>query len=104
MIYLQLLKQLLFYKINTLLRNRQIDSDLSGSTCISTVYTQQKLIITNLGDSRCILGKCIEKDEIVGENTKKNLKWVAENLSRDHKPTIPEEAERILKLGGRYNQ
>ena len=91
----------------SLLRNRQIDSDLSGSTCISTIYTPQKLIIANLGDSRCILGKCIEKenfvekDEIVGENIKKNLKWVAENLSRDHKPTIQEEAERILKVGGR---
>ena len=91
----------------SLLRNRQIDSDLSGSTCISTIYTPQKLIIANLGDSRCILGKCIEKenfeekDEIVWEKVKKNLKWVAENLSRDHKPTIQEEAERILKVAGR---
>ena len=91
----------------SLLRNRQIDSDLSGSTCISTIYTPQKLIIANLGDSRLILGKCIEKenfeekDEIIGEKNKKNVKWVAKNLSRDHKPTIPEEAERILKVGGR---
>ena len=91
----------------SLLRNNQIDSDLSGSTCISTIYTPQKLIIANIGDSRCILGKCIEKedfekkDEIIGEKNKKNLKWVAVNLSRDHKPTIPEEAERILKVGGR---
>ncbi len=91
----------------SLLRNRQIDSDLSGSTCISVIYTPQKLIIANIGDSRCMIGKCIEKenfeekDEIIGEKTKKNIKWVAENLSRDHKPTIPEEAERILKVGGR---
>ena len=91
----------------SLLRNRQIDSDLSGSTCISVIYTPKKLIIANIGDSRCILGKCIEKenlgekDEIIGQKNKKNVKWVAENLSRDHKPTIPEEAERILKVGGR---
>ena len=91
----------------SLLRNRQIDSDLSGSTCISVIYTPQKLIIANIGDSRCVLGKCIEKenfgekDEIIGEKSKKNVKWVAQNLSRDHKPTIPEEAERILKVGGR---
>jgi serine/threonine protein phosphatase PrpC len=91
----------------SLLRNRQIDSDLSGSTCISTIYTPQKLIIANIGDSRCVLGKCIEKenfeekDEIVGEKNKKNVRWLAVNLSRDHKPTIPEEAERILKVGGR---
>ena len=91
----------------SLLRNRQIDSDLSGSTCISVIYTPQKLIIANLGDSRCILGKCIEKenfeekDEIIGEKKNKNYRWVAVNLSTDHKPTIPEEAERILKVGGR---
>ena len=91
----------------SLLRNRQIDSDLSGSTCISTIYTPQKLIIANIGDSRCVLGKYIEKenfeekDEIIGEKNKKKVRWVAQNLSRDHKPTIPEEAERILKVGGR---
>ena len=91
----------------SLLRNRQIDSDLSGSTCISVIYTPQKLIIANIGDSRCVLGKCVEKenfgekDEIIGEKNKKSIKWIAKNLSRDHKPTIPEEAERILKVGGR---
>ena len=91
----------------SLLRNRQIDSDLSGSTCISIIYTPQKLIIANIGDSRCVLGKCIEKenfeekDEIIGEKRNKNYRWVAVNLSTDHKPTIPEEAERILKVGGR---
>ena len=74
-----------------LLKNRQIDSDLSGTTCISVIYTPKKLIIANIGDSRCVLGKC------------KNNKWSSENLSRDHKPTIPEEAERILKVGGRIH-
>ena len=72
-----------------LLDNHQIDSDLSGTTCISVIYTPKKLIIANLGDSRCILGKYV------------NNKWSAENLSRDHKPTIQEEADRILKIGGR---
>ena len=86
----------------SLLRNKQIDSDLSGSTCISTIYTPQKLIIANLGDSRCFLGKCKEKEEKdENEKNKKNVRWIAKNLSRDHKPTIPEEAERILKVGGR---
>ena len=103
----QIIKTAFIIENKSLLRNKQIDSDLSGSTCISVIYTPQKLIIANLGDSRCILGKCIEKqdfeekDEIIGEKNKINTKWVAENLSRDHKPTIPEEAERILKVGGR---
>ena len=75
---------------NSLLRNKMIDSNLSGTTCISVIYTPLKLIIANIGDSRCILGKL-----------NKNNKWECENLSRDHKPTLPEEAERIKKKGGR---
>jgi len=103
-----------FISENTsLLRNRQIDSDLSGSTCVSVIYTPQKLIIANIGDSRCALGKCMEPekdDEIFSNiqeesnpNPKKldsNKKWVALNLSRDHEPTIREEAKRIYKVGG----
>ena len=75
---------------NSLLRNKQIDSDLSGSTCVSVIYTPQKLIIANLGDSRCVLGKKIN-----------NIEWKYENLSRDHKPDVKEEADRIKKAGGR---
>ena len=75
---------------NSLLRNKQIDSDMSGSTCVSVIYTPQKLIIANLGDSRCVLGKRINNNE-----------WKYENLSRDHKPNVKEEADRIIKKGGR---
>ena len=74
---------------NSLLRNKQIDTDSSGSTCVSVIYTPQKLIIANLGDSRCVLGK-IENGE-----------WKHENLSRDHKPDLKEEADRIKQAGGR---
>ena len=76
-----------------LLNNNQIDSDLSGTTCISVIYTPKKLIIANIGDSRCVLGKY---------DISKNI-FISENLSRDHKPTIPEEAERILTIGGRIH-
>ena len=75
---------------NALFRNQQIDSDLSGSTCISVIYTPKKLIISNVGDSRCVLGSRF------GEND-----WKFESLSRDHKPNIKEEADRIKKNGGR---
>ena len=56
---------------------------------MSVIYTPQKLIIANLGDSRCVLGKKINSD------------WKYENLSRDHKPDVKEEADRIRKAGGR---
>ena len=95
----------------SLFRNKQIDSDLSGSTCVSVIYTIEKLIIANIGDSRCVLGKCIKKEkenDLIIDNEKKiyrnlynNCKWIAENLSRDHKPSLTEEAERIIKKGGR---
>ena len=87
------IKECFIQENQSLLSNHQIDSDLSGTTCISVIYTPQKLIIANIGDSRCVLGKYDKKLE----------KFVSENLSRDHKPTIPEEAERILKVGGRIH-
>jgi serine/threonine protein phosphatase PrpC len=73
----------------SLKRYKQIDSDLSGSTCVSVIYTPKKLIIANLGDSRCVLG------------TKNKNEWKYINLSRDHKPDIKEEADRIKKKGVR---
>ena len=86
-----IIKECFVQENQNLLNNHQIDSDLSGTTCISVIYTPIKLIIANIGDSRCVLGK-------YDKNTNK---FISENLSRDHKPTIPEEAERILKVGGR---
>ncbi len=34
-----------------------IDTLYSGSTCVSIVYTPEKLICANVGDSRAVLGK-----------------------------------------------
>ena len=73
-----------------LLNNKMIDSTLSGTTCVSLIYTPEKMTIANIGDSRCILGEELS-----------NGQWKTHELSRDHKPTIPEEAERIRKVGGR---
>ena len=76
---------------NKLISNEMINSMLSGSTCVSTIYTPIKLITANVGDSRIILGKHYE-----------NLnKWLSIDLTRDHKPSLPEEEKRILDKGGR---
>ena len=68
--------------------NERIDCSLSGSTCVSLIYTPERLICINVGDSRCILGKFVESE------------WLPMNLSRDHKPGDPDEKLRIEKRGG----
>ena len=84
-----------FIKVNELLiSNESINSIFSGTTCVSVIYTPLKLICANIGDSRAVLGRF-----------DKNLKkWVAVNLSRDHKPTEEDEARRIYKKGGRIKR
>ena len=76
---------------NKLISNEMINSLLSGSTCVSTIYTPIKLITANVGDSRIILGKYYS-----------NLnKWISIDITRDHKPSLPDEEKRILEKGGR---
>ena len=71
--------------------DERIDSSLSGSTCVSLIFTPQKIFCINVGDSRCVLGKY--------DHNKK--KWIPMNLSRDHKPSDENEKKRILQCGGR---
>ena len=66
-----------------------INSHLSGSTCVSLIYTPYKIITANVGDSRAIMGKQI------------NGKWNSFDLTRDHKPSDPDEKKRIIAKGGR---
>ena len=80
----------IFKQTNTkLVEEENIDSIFSGSTCVSVIYTPEKLICPNIGDSRAVLGKFI------------NNKWVAQNLTRDHKPSEKDEAKRIIESNGR---
>ena len=71
--------------------DERIDSTYSGSTCVSIIFSPERLFCINVGDSRCVLGKF---------NSNKN-EWIAMNLSRDHKPSEPNEKERILKNEGK---
>lgn len=56
----------------------------SGSTACVAVIRNNQLIVANAGDSRCVISR----------------KGQAYNLSRDHKPELEAERERILKAGG----
>ncbi|KAK1323253.1 putative protein phosphatase 2C 11 [Acorus calamus] len=56
----------------------------SGSTACVAIIRDRQLIVANAGDSRCVLSR----------------KGQAYNLSRDHKPDLEIERDRILKAGG----
>lgn len=56
----------------------------SGSTACVSLIQNNKLIVANAGDSRCVLSR----------------KGQAYNLSRDHKPDLENEKERIIQAGG----
>ncbi|KAH9614691.1 hypothetical protein KSS87_022839 [Heliosperma pusillum] len=63
-------------------------SDFAGPTCGSTACVSlirgDQLLVANAGDSRCVISR----------------KGQAYNLSRDHKPELEAERDRILKAGG----
>ncbi|WCJ40349.1 Protein phosphatase 2C family protein [Euphorbia peplus] len=63
-------------------------SDFPGPACGSTacvaVIRNNQLVVANAGDSRCVISR----------------KGQAYNLSKDHKPDLEVEKDRILKAGG----
>ncbi|KAF5466877.1 hypothetical protein F2P56_016760 [Juglans regia] len=63
-------------------------SDFDGPNCGSTacvaIFRKNQLVVANAGDSRCVISK----------------KGQAYNLSKDHKPDLEIEKDRILKAGG----
>ncbi|CAF1286364.1 unnamed protein product [Adineta steineri] len=68
---------------------RKIVHDQSGSVCIATLISSKQIFLINLGDSRGIV---ISKDGHVLAATK------------DHKPSVLKEQERIRKAGGHITQ
>ena len=61
--------------------------DKSGSCAVVILIVDNKIYIANVGDSRCLLSM---------ENGKKYIE-----VTKDHKPNLPEEMERIVKYGGK---
>ena len=83
--------------------NYMYNLENSGSTCVS-VFLQKndikKIYVANVGDSRAIIiKKPINNNNNNDENGKNDL-WSFEQLSRDHKLSEKDEAERILSYGG----
>ena len=79
-----------FIKTNVdLCKNDLVDTQFSGSTCVTIILTKNQIISGNVGDSRAVMGRYI------------NGQWINIDLTKDQKPDNPEEKERIIKRGGR---
>ena len=87
----EIIKETFIIANDKLVENPNIDSIFSGSTCVSVIYTPEKLICPNIGDSRAVLARY--------DNSKN--KYIAIDLSRDHKPTELDERKRIIESDGR---
>lgn len=79
-----------FVKTNIALMATQINYMTSGCTCVCAYVNGSTLYVANCGDSRAVMAR--------GGAGYEGLK--ASNLSRDHKPDDPDEAERIIEWGG----
>ena len=79
--------------------SKYFDSLDSGSTVILVHINSKKIIAMNCGDSRAIL---ITKRNNSNYLNRRNNNIV--ELSRDHKPDIPEEKLRIERSGGRVDK
>ena len=59
----QVITETFIFANEKLVENEEINSLFSGSTCVSVIYTPEKLIVPNIGDSRAVLGRLINKKQ-----------------------------------------
>ena len=76
-----------------------IDAKLSGSTCNIIIELGDHLLCANIGDSRALLIYEDKDKTIVNDKDTINTYEIFP-LSKDCKPYLPQEKERILKNGG----
>lgn len=78
-----------FKKVTSDLSHQSFDTTYSGATCVTVVLAGSFLICANVGDSRAVLAR------------RNGASFTAVALSRDHKPDLEDEKQRILDFGGR---
>jgi len=78
-------------------RQKKLSAQMSGTTASVVIHShaEKKLLISHVADSTVVIGKYCDA-------AKKDLNTIeAQVLTRDHKPDLPDERERIEKAGGR---
>ncbi|KAD5317927.1 hypothetical protein R6Q59_033234 [Mikania micrantha] len=69
---------------------RKIDSFYSGTTALAAMRQGDRLVVTNVGDSRAVLATVSDDGGLIPIQ-----------LTVDFKPNLPQEAERIVEFNGR---
>ena len=86
-----------FIETDNQLKNVDFDAYESGCTCVLVIHIGTHIICANTGDSRSI----VIYDE-QGDNNLNHYNVAA--LSKDYKPELPEETQRIIMSGGEVRQ
>lgn len=81
------------------IRRYRMRTSLSGTTAVICIVRQERLVVLNVGDSRCLWLGSLTCSAILAVKDGNSFK--AEELTRDHTPSLPEEKKRILAAGGR---
>lgn len=88
----EIIKKIIINADNAL-KEQNIDSRTSGTTCVLVIHVGEHIICANTGDSRAVL--------VFDEKDDEELKYLKVfPLSIDSKPEIPSEKERIINSGG----
>ena len=88
----------IYQEIDNELLNQNFNSNFSGTTCIIVFQIGDKLICSNVGDSRAIL---IYTSKIEDKDLSSTKIY---ELSYDQKPELPKEKKRIYSMGGIVDQ
>ena len=80
-----------YLKSECSLFTQKYECGFSGCTAVTTIMIGNKILCANAGDSRAII---VEFNE----------DWKVKELSRDHKPELPDELERIQANNGRVER
>lgn len=100
-----------FMKTSFDLKRRSFDVNFSGTTVVSVMISGKKLICANVGDSRATMGclksknSALSNKETLATHTSHEASkiWIAHALSRDHKPDLKDEHDRIMSCNGRVD-
>lgn len=89
-----------YIKINSLLDDESLpfDSRSSGTTCTTIYLNYDKMYVAFCGDSRAILGRENSEEDAINGRKVEPIQ-----LSRDHKPDIRGEYERLIINGAKVH-